>query len=352
MDLMDTLKDISDTIPKQREIIKTEEATKNALIMPFINALGYNVFDPSEVVPEFTADVGNKQGEKVDYAIMIDGNPIILIEAKSINTELDIKHASQLFRYFNSTEARFGILTNGIIYRFYTDIEKPNTMDEKPFLEINLQEINEPLINELKKFTKSSSFDLDEILSTASELKYTREIKQILNRELEDPSDEFVKYFAKQVYKGVLTPRLKEKFSGITKRALNQFIKEQVSSRLKLALEASHEKPAEKTEEKTTPIHEIITTENEWEGFYVIKGILCDVVDIERVKIKTTTRYCTINLDHSRKPICHLHFKTKQKHLGVYDENKKEQKIPIENVNELYKFADKLKERVNIMELN
>jgi len=154
MDLMDTLKDISDTIPKQREIIKTEEATKNALIMPFINALGYNVFDPSEVVPEFTADVGNKQGEKVDYAIMIDGNPIILIEAKSINTELDIKHASQLFRYFNSTEARFGILTNGIIYRFYTDIAKPNTMDEKPFLEINLQEINEPLINELKKFNK------------------------------------------------------------------------------------------------------------------------------------------------------------------------------------------------------
>ena len=351
MDLMDTLKDISETIPKQMDIIQTEEATKNALVMPFINALGYNVFDPSEVVPEFTADVGTKKGEKVDYAIMVDGNPLILIEAKSIHTDLDTEHAAQLFRYFSTTEARFGILTNGIIYKFYTDIEKPNTMDSKPFLEINLQELNEPLINELKKFTKSSSFDLDEILSTASELKYTREIKKILNNELEDPSDEFVRYFAKQVYKGVLTAHLKEKFSGITKRALNQFIKEQVSARLKLALDASHEKPVEKSEE-TIPETIITTSESEWEAFYVVKGIICDMIDIERVKIKPTTHYCTINLDHSRKPICHLHFKTKQKHLGLFDENKKEQKIPIEDVNELYKFADKLKERVNIMEIN
>lgn len=351
MDLMDTLKDISDTIPKQREIIKTEEATKNALVMPFINALGYNVFDPGEVVPEFTADVGNKQGEKVDYAIMIDGNPIILIEAKTINTELDTKHASQLFRYFSSTEARFGILTNGIIYRFYTDIEKPNTMDTKPFLEINLLEMNEPLVNELKKFTKSTSFNLDEILSTASELKYTREIKQILNKELEDPSEEFVKYFAKQVYKGVLTSRLKEKFSGITQRALNQFIKEQVSSRLKLALEASHDKPIQETKEELPPTNKI-TTENEWEGFYVVKGILCDIVGVERIKIKETTQYCSINIDNIRKPVCHLYFKTKQKHLGIFDENKNEEKTEIENVADIYKFSDKLKARVQSLESN
>ncbi len=78
MDFIDRIRDLSTRIPKQLEHIQTEEATKNALIMPFISALGYNVFDPTEVVPEFTADVGIKKGEKVDYAIHLDGKPIML----------------------------------------------------------------------------------------------------------------------------------------------------------------------------------------------------------------------------------------------------------------------------------
>lgn len=351
MELLDALKNISNTLPKQMEVIKTEEATKNALIMPFIQALGYNIFDPTEVVPEFTADVGTKKGEKVDYAIMIDNKPVMLFECKTINSELDRNHASQLYRYFSTTEARFGILTNGIIYNFYTDIEKPNTLDEKPFLELNLLELTETSVNELNKFIKST-FDLDEILSSASELKYTREIKKILSKELEDPSEEFVRYFAKKVYPGPVTSNVREKFEVITKRALNQFIKEQVSSRLKSALDASDEKSQEHVEKvEETPKDRIITTEEEKEGFYVIKGILCEIVDIDRVTMRDTISYCGILLDNNnRKPICRLHFNTTQKYLGVFDGNKKEEKIPIDEIKDLYKHSDKIKARVKIME--
>ena len=348
MDLIDDLKNISATIPKQMDLIKTEEATKNALVLPFIKALGYNIFDPSEVVPEFTADVVDKRGEKVDYAIMSNGNPIILIECKSITDNLDTEKHAQLFRYFTVTESRFGILTNGIIYRFYTDIEKPNTMDSKPFFEFNLLEIDEQLINELKKFTKSS-FNLDEILTSASELKYTREIKKLFKKQFEDPSEEFVKFFAKQVYRGVLTSNLKKKFSGITKKALNQYIKEQVNSRIKKVLDEEQPEDINNKPEEI-PTSKIITTEDEWEGFYVVKGILCDIVDVDRVKIKDTVSYCGIMLDHTKKPICRLHFNTKQKYLGVFDENKKENKIPIDDVKDIYKYSQKLKERVIRME--
>ena len=133
MDLIDTLTALSNRIPKVLKTIQTEEATKNALIMPFIQALGYNVFDPFEVAPEYTADVGTKKNEKVDYVIMREDRPCILIECKSSSTNLNINHASQLFRYFGVTEARFAILTNGIDYKFFTDIEAPNKMDERPF---------------------------------------------------------------------------------------------------------------------------------------------------------------------------------------------------------------------------
>jgi len=138
MDLIDKINEMAARIPKQIEHISTEEATKNALVMPFINALGFNVFDPTEVVPEFTADVGTKKGEKVDYAIVRDGKPILLFEVKCTGTDLNNVHASQLYRYFSVTEARFGILTDGVIYRFYSDLDAPNKMDEKPFFVFDL----------------------------------------------------------------------------------------------------------------------------------------------------------------------------------------------------------------------
>ena len=188
MDLIDRLTQIAAQIPKQQAQILTEAATKTALVLPFIDALGYDIFDPAEVVPEFTADVGIKKGEKVDYAITKDGVPIIMIEAKCLGTDLTIVHASQLYRYFSVTAARFSILTDGATYRFYSDLDAPNKMDDKPFLVFDLLNFDASQVEELKRFSKSA-FDVDNILSTASEFKYTREIKTLLAAEFVTPSE-------------------------------------------------------------------------------------------------------------------------------------------------------------------
>lgn len=354
MDFSDQIKSLASRVPRLVENIKTEEAAKNALIMPFINALGYNVFDPAEVHPEFTADHGIKKGEKVDYAILRDGKPTILIECKGIDAELNKHHASQLYRYFSVTDVKVGVLTNGIIYRFYSDLETPNKMDDKPFLEINMLDLKDPLIEELKRFTKDA-FNLDELLTAASELKYTREIKQILALELASPSKEFSKYFASKVYSGKFTQSTQEYFTGITKKAFTQFINERINERLKSAMAEDHltPKPEEGTpqpqldEGGTDSKDDIVTTEDEREAFFIVRAILYETVDPKRVVMRDVKRYCGILLDdNNRKPICRLYLNTKQKYLGLFDENRNEEKIPIEGLSEIFRHSDLLKRTV------
>src|ERR1700743_2326143 len=130
MDITERAQALGLKIGKHKADIETEEATKNAFVMPFISTvLGYDVFDPSEVIPEFIADVGIKKGEKIDYALVHNGAVQILIEVKKATEPLDLRYASQLFRYFAVTNARVAILTNGEIYEFYTDLDAPNRMD-------------------------------------------------------------------------------------------------------------------------------------------------------------------------------------------------------------------------------
>lgn len=368
MDFIDEIKVLAARIPKLSESVKTEEATKNALIMPLLNVLGYNVFDPSEVVPEFTTDYGTKKGEKVDYAIFRDGKPIILIECKNINADLDKEHASQLFRYFTVSEAKIGILTNGIVYRFYTDIDAPNKMDDKAFLEINLLDIKEPLINELKRF-KKESFNVDDLASVACELKYTKEIKSILANEINNPSEEFVKFFAKKVNNAPFTQSVREKFTPITKNALNQFINDRINDRLKSAMtEESLTSNSKEYVQASSPIEskesvssdvlaknsdEIVTTAEELEGYYIIKAILRDTLDPKRIAIRDKKSYCGVLLDdNNRKPICRMYFNSKQKYLGLFADAKNEEKITIEDLNEIYSHAGKLKSTVSSYENN
>lgn len=360
MDFIDQIKVLATKIPSLSMNIKTEEATKNALVMPLINILGYNVFDPTEVVPEFTTDYGTKKGEKVDYAILRDGKPIILIECKSIDADLDKEHASQLFRYFSVSEAKIGILTNGVIYRFYTDIDAPNKMDDKSFLEINLLDIKEPLINELKRF-KKESFNIDDLANVACELKYTKEIKSILANEINSPSEEFVKFFAKKVNNAPFTQSVREKFTIITKNALNQFINDRINDRLKSAMteepfspnpEGYIQPPSPTNGDKGLPgsdvLDEVVTTGDELEGYYIIKAILRENLDLKRIAIRDKKSYCGILLDdNNRKPICRMYFNTKQKYLGLFTDIKNEEKIPIQDLNEIYNFAERLKSTIS-----
>ena len=348
MDFTDRIRELATRIPSQVPFIKTEEATKNAFVLPFINALGYNIFDPREVTPELDADVGIKKAEKVDYAILKDGKPIMLFECKGCSCNLDEVHASQLYRYFSVTEARIGVLTNGVIYRFFSDLEAPNKMDSKPFLEVDLTTADEGVIAELKKFSKSS-FEIATILANANELKHTREIKRVLAQEFAQPSEEFVRFFASRVYPGRMTQNLREQFAAITKRALQLFVSEKVSDRLKTALE--HEEEAVKTpaaEVPQTSDEPAQPTEDELSGYYIVRAILCQLVDPKRVVMRDQKSYCSVLLDDSnRKPICRLWFNGTQRYIGLFDATKTETRVPIQELTDIYKLSGRLKQPVD-----
>ena len=359
MDFIDRIRELGSRIPDRLQHIQTEEATKIAFIQPFIRALGYDVNDPTEVVPELTADIEEKKGEKVDYAIFKDGRPIILIECKWSGINLDRVDAGQLRRYFSVTESRLGILTNGVVYRFFSDLEKPNIMDSKAFLELDLLDIKEPLVDELKKFTKDS-FDIDDILSTASELKYTREIKRILAEQMIDPSDDFVRFFASQVYSGRMTQSARQQFTEMTKRAFHQLISDRISERLKSALagdpvsriEEGAEQPSEALSgDDTGADNKVVTTEEELEGYYIVKSILREVVPAERITMRDRLNYCTVLLDNNqRKMICRLWFNQSRKYLGVFGTERNEERIRIETLDDIYRYANQLKATVSLLE--
>ncbi|WP_292471611.1 type I restriction endonuclease [Methanolobus sp.] len=351
MDFIDHVKALAAKVPALKDSIQTEEATKNALVMPMINILGYNVFDPTEVIPEFTADHGTKKGEKVDYAIIKDNEPIILIECKPIGSDLNTNHASQLFRYFNVTSAKVGILTNGTTYRFFSDLEDANKMDDKPFLEIDLLNLKDEQVEELKRF-KKERFDICELESVANELKYTKEIKQILLKEMNKPSDEFVKFFANQVYTGRITPNKRDQFTAITKNAFNQFINDRINERLKIAMSDRDTVDSVEIDDDIEPVDDgIVTTEEEIEGYHIVKAILRETISPERIIMRDTKSYCGILLDdNNRKPICRLRFNSSQKYVGILDDERKEVKTPIEELNDIYKLADVIKAAVERME--
>ena len=350
MDLIDKINGIASRMPKQIDHIKTEEATKNAFIMPFISALDYEVFNPLEVVPEFTADIGTKKGEKVDYAIKKDNKVIILIECKWSGTDLQKEHASQLYRYFSATEARFAVLTNGILYQFYSDIDEPNKMDSKPFFEFNILEFEEHHIDELKKFTKQA-FSLENILTTASTLKYASSIKKILEKELREPSEAFVRFFASQIYDGRLTQSVMEQFTNIVKEARNQFVNERIKDRLKSALSSGDPEPISNSdipvEESSNNLSEekngIVTTQDEIDGYNIVRAILCESIDVSRIIMRDTKSYCGILLDdNNRKPICRLHFNSAQKYIGLFS-SKKETRMRIDLLEDIFKYSEQIK---------
>lgn len=349
MDIIDRLKDLNDRFLKLKDGIETEEATKNAFIMPFISVLGYDVFNPTEVVPEFTADIGTKKGEKVDYCIFHDNKPTIIIEAKHWKEKLDAHH-SQLHRYFHVSEAKFAILTNGIQYKFYSDLEEKNIMDKLPFFEFTLDKVSDNDVNELKKFQKET-FDVDTILSNASDMKYAKGIKEALKSELDSPSSDFVKFLTTKVYEGRITGKIIDQFEGIVQKSIKSLMNEMINNRLSLALGTEETETVEPIEDATQSEKEemvddngIVTTEEELEGFRIIQAIVRKSVSLERIHKRDTKSYFGILLDdNNRKPICRLWFNGGKKHLGLFDENKQETKHHIEKLEEIYQYEDAIR---------
>jgi hypothetical protein len=352
MDFIDQVRALASRVAQAKDMLQTEEATKNAMVMPFIQLLGYNVFDPLEVTPELIADVGTKKGEKVDYAILKDGRPIMLFECKKSGADLHINHASQLFRYFHVTESRFGVLTNGIVYRFFTDLEKANKMDEKPFFEFNMLDFKDQDVEELKKFAKSS-FDLENILNTANQLKYTRSIQNTLRVWMTDPPEEFVRlasadFLAGKQFRGAV----KEFFTQVTKQAFQQLVGDKINERLKGAMTPEPLSAVTAVvDEAADPLagnEGFIPSDIEMEGFQIIRAMLRPLVKPGRIYIRDAASYCAILFDdNNRKPVCRLRFNNESRLVvGLFNDRKEEEKVSIASLDQLFDLDARLKATV------
>lgn len=347
MDFVDRLHGLSEKVAQQSQSIQTEEATKTAFVMPFIHhILGYDVFDPHEVTPEYICDVGTKKGEKIDYAIFKDGQIQILVECKKIGDSLQINHASQLFRYFHVTSARIAVLTNGRFYRFFTDLDAPNKMDEKPFMELDILEIDEHIIPELLKLTKAA-FDVDSMVNAAGELKYVSSIKRLLSNMLSQPDDDFIRFVASRVYEGTITQKVREQFAELVRKAAAQFLNDQANERLKSAMTgpAKHlpsmvDADAAQAPQLLVEDSKLVTTEEEIEAFMIVRAILRSRLEASRVVMRDNQSYCAVLLDdNNRKTLCRLHFNRAQKYIGFLDEKRNETRIPIASIDALYQHA-------------
>lgn len=339
--LDESLKAISARVKSNPSSMATEEAVKTAVILPFLNALGYDIFNPSEVIPEFTADAVGKKGEKVDYAIKIKDDIGILIECKPITMALEKKHLSQLFRYFTVTKAKFAILTNGKTFNFYTDLDETNKLDSRPFLIFDIADINPAIIAELRKFEKAS-FNVDDILATAERLKYTSGVKQVIAGLIDNPTDEFVRLVAGSVYDGRITSQVKEMLSGVVKTAFREVIMENVKNRLSNAL-ADTEEVTAAVEEPATAEPDIVTTDEEREGYMIAKAIAREVISPSRIHMRDAKSYCAILVDdNNRKPLLRLHFNRSIKYIGLFDGDA-EERVVIDSLDQIYDHTDRIK---------
>jgi predicted type IV restriction endonuclease len=351
MEFKEEIKQLGEKVFKLKDQIKTEEATKSAFVMPLIQILGYDLFNPIEVVPEFVTDFGAKNVEKVDYAIFKDNQPVLIIECKHHLENVD-KHYTQTHKYFHLTKARFAVLTNGIQYNFYTDLDAPNKMDEKPFLSFDITSIKEQQIKELAKFHKSG-FDINTILTTASELKYSNAIRAVLTTELSTPSPEFVKYFINKIYDGRITENVLLQFTDIVKRTIDLTFNDIVSDRLMNAINQTKQTTVELQPESVAANNDenkVITTEEELNGFYIIKSILRTRVDSNRIVYRDSQSYFSIILDdNNRKPLCRLWLNSQnKKFLGLFDKEKKETKMEITSLDDIYNYSTQLLETIDL----
>lgn len=349
------LEQLHGRVDSLKDQINTEEATKNAFVMPFIQILGYDIFNPTEVIPEFICDIGTKKGEKIDYVIKKDGVPILIIECKHWKENVDA-HNSQLHRYYHVSKSRFGVLTNGHIYNFYADLEKPNLMDEKPFFTLDLSNLKDSNIKILEMFTKNG-YNLEGILDSAEGLKYIKAIRTEFEKELKDPSDEIVKILVNKFFDKPLTATRMIAFKEYTRKAFSNSINDSINHRLKNALNIN-ETVQLKTGTKVESIDEnvegpkFITTNEEIEGSQIVKAILREMLPSTRIAFRDTQSYFGVLLDdNNRKPICRLHFNSANKYLELFHNGKDSgEKKLLGSLDDIYTYKTELLDTIKLYE--
>lgn len=342
MSIDQTLRVLTDRVQQHANTMLTEEAVKTAVVLPFLQALGYDVFNPGEVIPEFTADAVGKKGEKVDYAIKLEDEIRILIECKPISTNLDKVHLAQLYRYFSVTNAKFAILTNGRFFHFHSDLEEPNKLDSRPFFTFDITEPNNQILAELKKFEKAG-FDVDGILANAERLKYTSALKSVISNQIENPSEDFIRLIASSVHERRFTASVLDQYRNWVKAAFREVIRDSVQDRLSTAL-ARAEAPSEQQDEDAAPAGDIVTTDAEIEGYMIVKAIVSSVIKPSRVSMRDQKSYCGVLVDdNNRRPLARLHFNRSTKYIGLFDGDS-EERVMVESLDDIYAHSERLRQ--------
>lgn len=343
----DKLYEFQQTILSLEKHCDNEESTKQGMILPFLQLLGYDIKNPGEVKPEFFSELGSYKGNRVDYAIIINGHPAILIECKSASKSLKNldKATSQLFHYYAASTAKFGILTNGLEYRFYADLQEINKMDTVPFLTFNFKSINESIVPALMKFQKGE-LDPVSIIPLAEELKRIQQVRGILSSELKHPSDDFIRFILGSTYEGEAVYAPKKSQSAIDRnrtaiqKGFNAFINDLLAERMRNVVSGQNDVSGD-TDSR------IITTNEEIRSVFIIQGILAGIVPIEKITYRDHETYFSINFeDNNRKPICRLNLDSQNKSLMLPDENKNFTRYYIESLNDLFRYKDRFIEIV------
>ena len=327
----DKIKKLQSKIAIVKDRLETEESTKTALVLPFIQLLDYDIFNPTQVLPEFNCDIAKGKGEKVDYALLIKNKVEIIIECKGFGVNL-APHRNQLSRYFVSTKAKYAILTNGILYQFYTDLDNKNLMDEIPFFQFSLENYSVSDIEILEQFM-FSNFNADKIDKNASESKIITGVTGEIKTLFEKPNIETIKLFTKSSYKGRYTDSAISRLTILFKKALKQFVNDRVSNQLKSATEAE--------EVIDNNCDKIITTEEEKQAFYIVQAIARDVIPSEDIVMRDQINLCMILYKNDQcKPIVKLYFNdVKNLQIELFDEEGS-YKIELATIDEIYYYKD------------
>lgn len=318
MGLNEDLRLLSEQVRKRQAFIKGEEATKQALILPFLQVLGYDIYDPTETQPEYVADFAKKRGgvmEKVDYALHLKGQPALFIECKAADATPE-DHDGQLARYFNATPSvRIGVVTNGIRYRFFTDLQSPNVMDASPFMEFNVLAFTDRDVELLRPFMKES-FDAASIQVHAEEIIFVDKVTALINELLRNPSESFVRFLLAEVelVSGRVTRNVVERFVPIVKKSIQTTLLDMMTKSIQQEIAQPNTStagpgpaapqppsPAEalqraaETAENGTGA-QIETTEVELEIFRIVQRLCAESALKQAVNYKDSASYFGINL--------------------------------------------------------
>jgi len=338
MSFKEDVADLAKRAISAQAIAQTEEATKNAIVMPFLRVLGFDVFDPSQIIPEYVADVGLKKGEKIDYAAKIGDRIEYLIEAKSVSTNLREAQYNQLFRYFHTCDANIGILTNGLHIWFFTDLDAPNKMDAAPFFKFDLLAYDDNDLRELEKFHKNN-FSIENIKAAAASLKYLRGAMNFIETQWANPDEEFVRMVAKGFYEGQLRTSVVEGLKPIVRRAFDDVFRQRALKRIDVAFDGSSEPDLDPVDEA-----KIETTPDELQGFMIVRAIAAEVAPVSRIVMRDAQSYCAVLFDdNNRKPVVRLHFNGKRKFVTIFGADKSETRHDIGGVEDIFQFRDPIK---------